>query len=515
MEKKSFKKVSFKEPESSYIEEYKILDEKYSRIKQILKKVLTELRELKAEKKQLTVEYEKLSAEVQEKDALLERMQSVSEAVIDEYSALKVKCDLETEAASNAIKRATKYFQENQKLKRHTQHEVDSSDIPGEELNEIHSQESDPEENISELDVLNKLTSELRTEIANLKIQLGKEVEKQNSLKEDFEIAKSLYEQEMKDHNCMKEKFQALQLLHSNARDEDGESENSLQPKEMKENGFESLHPQASDPVESFDTKSVKFELVEQEVAQYKEQNNILLNRIRELECQICKLNAEVSASDLLPIPPPPPPPPLPPPSFNPIKSLITFIHAGKKSTKTLRKENAENTQQKAMSEMIDAIKKGNIQLKPTPKTIPLSPKNESEESALGEMKNILATLKRKNSPVHDSKLGDETNTYEGQPSPGKSIAEFSHQDTEENFSMSSDIDDELKVLLRKQSIKIEANNSDALDVNTPPANSDNNSTISNIDIPISESVISDEKQFVNDTSENESLSSTNETFII
>ncbi|GFY78551.1 WH2 domain-containing protein [Trichonephila inaurata madagascariensis] len=484
MEKKSFKKHSLKEQESSYREQYIILDERYTRIKEILKQVLTELRELKAEKQRLTVEYENLSAEVKEKDALLERMQSVSEAVIDEYSALKVKCDLETEAASNAIKRATKYFQENQKLKRHTRREVNSSDIPVEDSSEICSQESDPDENISELDVLNKLTSELRTEIANLKIQLGKEVEKQNSLKEDFEIAKSLYEQEMKDHNCTKEKLQSFQLLHNNARDEDGESENSLQRKHMKENGTESLHPQIPDIVESFDTLTAKFEFTEQEVAQYKEQNNILLNRIRELECQIRKLNAEVSASDLLPIPPPPPPPPLPPPSFNPIKSLITFIHAGKKTTKTLRKENIENTQQKAMSEMIDAIKKGNIQLKPTPK----------------------ATLKKKNSPVHDGKLDDKSIGYEGQPSPGKSITKSSQQEAEENFSMSSDIDDELKVLLRKQSIKIETNNSNTLDVDPPPANSDDSIIIS-VDKQVSESITFDEKEF-KDTPENESASS-------
>ncbi|GFQ68502.1 WH2 domain-containing protein [Trichonephila clavata] len=514
MEKKSFKKHSLKEQESSYREQYIILDERYTRIKEILKQVLTELRELKTEKHQLTVEYENLSAEVKEKEALLERMQSVSEAVIDEYSALKVKCDLETEAASNAIKRATKYFQENQKLKRHTRQEVDPSDIPGEDSSEKCSQESDPEENISELDVLNKVTSELRTEIANLKIQLGKEVEKQNSLKEDFEIAKSLYEQEMKDHNCTKEKLQSFQLLHNNARDEDGETENSLQHKHMKENGTESLHPQIPDPVESFDTMTAKLEFTEQEVAQYKEQNNILLNQIRELECQIRKLNAEVSASDLLPIPPPPPPPPLPPPSFNPIKSLITFIHAGKKSTKTLRKENIENTQQKAMSEMIDAIKKGNIQLKPTPKTIPLSPKNETEETALGEMKNILATLKKKNSPVHDGKLDDRSISYEGQPSPGKSITESSHQEAEENFSMSSDIDDELKVLLRKQSIKIETKNSNTLDVDPPPTNSDNNSIIISVDKQVSEFVTSDEKEF-KDTPENESVSSANESFTI
>ncbi|PRD31951.1 UNVERIFIED_CONTAM: hypothetical protein NCL1_21938 [Trichonephila clavipes] len=260
--------------------------------------------------------------------------------------------------------------------------------------------------------------------------------------------------------------------------------------KHMKENGTESLHPQIPDPVESFDTLTAKFEFTEQEVAQYKEQNNILLNRIRELECQIRKLNAEVSASDLLPIPPPPPPP-LPPPSFNPIKSLITFIHAGKKSTKALRKENIENTQQKAMSEMIDAIKKGNIQLKPTPK----------------------ATLKKKNSPVHDGKLGDKSIGYKGQPSPGKSITESSHQETEENFSMSSDIDDELKVLLRKQSIKIETNNSNTLDVDPPPANSDDSIIIS-VHKQVSESITFDEKEFI-DTPTNESASSANESFTI
>ncbi|GFT78551.1 WH2 domain-containing protein [Nephila pilipes] len=513
MEKKSFKKHSLKEQESSYREQYIILDERYTKIKEILKQVLTELRELKAEKQQLTVEYEKLIVEVKEKDALLERMQSVSEAVIDEYSALKVKCDLETEAASNAIKRATKYFQENQKLKSHTRREVESSDIPGKDAGDILSPESDPEETISELDVLNKLTSELRTEIANLKIQLGKEVEKQNSLKEDFEIAKSLYEQEMKDHNCAKEKLQSLQLLHNDSRHEDGESENSLQTKHINENGTEHLHPQMHDAVESFDAMAAKFEFAEQEVAHYKEQNNTLLDQIQELESQIHKLNAEVSASDLLPIPPPPPPPPLPPPSFNPIKSLITFIHAGKKSTKTLKKENTENPQQKAMSEMIDAIKKGNIQLKPTPKTLPLSPKKESEETALGEMKNILATLKKQNSPEHDTKLG--TNTSEGQTSPEKSVAESSHPDKDENFNMGSDIDDELKVLLRKQSIKIITDNSNTSNLDPPFANSDNDSTITNTVEPISEFITSDEKQFVDDISKNEKLSSADESFII
>ncbi|GIY45643.1 shootin-1 [Caerostris extrusa] len=189
MEKKPFKKSSFKEQECSYREQYNILDEKYSKIKDILKQVLKELKEIKIEKQHLTEEYEKLATEVKEKDALLGIMQSVSEAVIDEYNALKLKCDLEAEAATNAIKRATKYFKENQKLKRNTLHENQSSDMP-EESDEILSQDYGVDENISELDVLNKLSSELRTEISNLKVQLDKEIEKQNSLKEDFEIAK-------------------------------------------------------------------------------------------------------------------------------------------------------------------------------------------------------------------------------------------------------------------------------------------------------------------------------------
>ncbi|GBM23954.1 hypothetical protein AVEN_198190-2 [Araneus ventricosus] len=500
MDKRPFKKHSIKEQDSAFREKYNILDEKYTKIKEILKQVLAELRELKLEKQRLTAEQEKLVAEIKEKDDLLERMQSVSEAVIDEYTALKLKCDLETEAANNAIKRATKYFQENQKLKRNTGRESES-DIAGEDTNEIRSEESLLDENTSELDVLNNLASELRTEIANLKIQLSKEIEKQNSLKEDFEIAKKLYEQEMKDHNCTKEKLQSLQLIHSNSRLEDIDSENyhsrnSFQSNEVEDYNTTKCISEKHD-VENYDNLTAKLESAEVQVANYKQENGKLQCKIQELESQIRKLNKEVSASDLLPIPPPPPPPPLPPPSFNPIKSLITFIHAGKKSAKTVKKENSENPQQKAMSEMIDAIKKGNIQLKPTPKTVPLSPKKEVEETALGEMKNILASLKKKNSPCEDTKPAELPNVHE------RRSVDFSNQETDENFNMGSDIDDELKSLLRKQSIKITTNK---------VINDDDDEIGKDFEIPSQEAATSDENQFVsNDFPDNSRLCSENE----
>ncbi|GIY39465.1 shootin-1 [Caerostris darwini] len=498
MEKKPFKKSSFKEQECSYREQYNILDEKYSKIKDILKQVLKELKEIKIEKQHLTEEYEKLATEVKEKDALLERMQSVSEAVIDEYNALKLKCDLEAEAATNAIKRATKYFKENQKLKRNTLHENQSSDMP-EESDEILCQEYGVDENISELDVLNKLSSELRTEISNLKVQLDKEIEKQNSLKEDFEIAKILYEQEMKDHNSTRQKLESLELLVNNSRDE-AKFEN--QPKNLKDKSAEIFYPEVSDHTEKYNNVVVKLELAEEQVSNYKHQNNILLSKVQELECQIQKLNNEVSASDLLPIPPPPPPPPLPPPSFNPIKSLITFIHAGKKSAKTLKKEIAENPQQKAMSEMMDAIKKGNIQLKPTPKATSLTPK-KGEETALSEMKNILGTLKKKNKSHLDMKHDDGMKNSEMSSSPERDSPEHSSQEKSENFDVNSDVDDELKKLLRKQSIKISSN--DVTD----------NATV-NSGIPVHESVSSNENELVECAiSENRRSSSENETVII
>ncbi|CAL1279138.1 unnamed protein product [Larinioides sclopetarius] len=509
MDKRSLKKHSIKEQDSAFREKFNILDEKYTRIKEILKQVLAELRELKLEKQRLTAEQEKLNAEIKEKDELLERMQSVSEAVIDEYTALKLKCDLETEAANNAIKRATKYFQENQKLKRNTGREF-KSDVAGEDADEIRI-----DENTSELDVLNNLASELRTEIANLKIQLSKEIEKQNSLKEDFEIAKKLYEQEMKDHNCTKEK---LQLIQSNAKLEDIDSEkyhccNSFQSNQVDDSNTTKCNSEKHD-IENYDVEitnlTSKLESAEVQAANYKEENEKLLYKIQELESQIKKLNKEASASDLLPIPPPPPPPPLPPPSFNPIKSLITFIHAGKKSAKTIKKENSENPQQKAMSEMIDAIKKGNIQLKPTPKTAPLSPRKEVEETALGEMKNILASLKKKNSPCEDTKPAELPNVHE------KSLADFSNQEMYEDFSMGSDIDEELKSLLRKQSIKIITNkvsedeiNADSLPVVT---NDDDEEIGKDFEIPLQEAATFDKNKFVsNDFPDNSHLCSKNE----
>ncbi|KAF8790612.1 hypothetical protein HNY73_005607 [Argiope bruennichi] len=496
MDKRSFKKHSIKEQDSSFREQYNILDEKYTKIKEILKQVLAELRELKLEKQTLITEQEKLVAEIKEKDELLERMQSVSEAVIDEYTALKVKCDLETEAANNAIKRATKYFQENQKLRGNTGHESESA-VAGEDTNEILSQEPLLDESISELDVLNNLASELRTEIANLKMQLGKEIEKQNSLKEDFEIAKKLYEQEMRDHNCTKEELRSLQLLQTNSRLEDGDLENyrcrnSIQSNQVEDTNASKRNSENRDDVEKNDSIIAKLESAEAQVSIYKQENGKLLCKIHELESQIQKLNKEVSASDLLPIPPPPPPPPLPPPSFNPIKSLITFIHAGKKSSKTVKKENCENPQQKAMSEMIDAIRKGNIQLKPTPKTAPQSPKEQGEETALGEMKNILASLKKKNSSCEDTKSAELPNSID-----------FSNQETDENVNIGSDIDDELKSLLRKQSIKIATNK---------VINDDGEEEGKNSEIPFQEAATSCENQFASNAScDNSHLSPENE----
>ncbi|GIY45642.1 shootin-1 [Caerostris extrusa] len=178
----------------------------------------------------------------------------------------------------------------------------------------------------------------------------------------------------MKDHNSTRQKLESLELLVNNSRYE-AKFEN--QPKNLKDESAEIFYPEVSDHTEKYNNVVVKLELAEEQVSNYKHQNNILLSKVQELECQIQKLNNEVSASDLLPIPPPPPPPPLPPPSFNPIKSLITFIHAGKKSAKTLKKK------KKAMSEMIDAIKKGNIQLKPTPKVTSLTPKKMKKQHSV------------------------------------------------------------------------------------------------------------------------------------
>lgn len=114
-----------------------------------------------------------------------------------------------------------------------------------------------------------------------------------------------------------------------------------------------------------------------------------LKHQIQELECNVQRLNAGIA-------PPLPPPPPPPPPSFNPIKSLITLISSGKKASTlaAVKKEAGNVQQQKAMSEMIDAIKKGSVHLRPTPKASVI-PEISGGDSAVDEMKEILTSLKK------------------------------------------------------------------------------------------------------------------------
>ncbi|KAG8192406.1 hypothetical protein JTE90_017941 [Oedothorax gibbosus] len=378
----------------------------------------------------------------------------ISESVIDEYSVLKLKCDLEVEAATEASKRATKYFEENKKLKgsKILEFEDNCSDvydnIPNNDYDELPSRRQKLE-SISELDMLNNLASELRTEIASLKVQLEKEIEIQNALKEELEIAKSLYEQEVEEHNDTRKKVGSHQMDSNGSENESPVSkslETSIDKSTMTLEQVQDLNADdcsnAKNTAEDFHSNSIYLELSEQ-VESFRKQNDHLSVRIRELEKENQKFRAETSASMSLPIPPPPPPPP--PPSFNPIKSLITFIHNGKKSGKTkIKIEDVETEREKAMSEMINVIKKGQVRLKPTPKLerkrqVISAQSPKTEETALGEMKSILPTLKKKGIAAKESE-------------DKKKLEDM--QESQQNVSISSEVVDELKVLLRKRSLK-------------------------------------------------------------
>ncbi|XP_015919807.2 shootin-1 [Parasteatoda tepidariorum] len=395
MEKKSFKNKTFSRQNDSCKEKLELLEEKFQKMKEILKQVLKDLKNEKTQTEILQAECTKLAAEVREKDELLERMHSVSEAVVDEFSALKVKCDMETEAANMAIKRATRYFQENQMLRSNPA--CETSFTVENKMNG--TSDCDGCENESELEILNDFNSSLRTEIAELKTKLNKEIEKQTFLKEDFEIAKKLYEQEMREHKCTTEKLKSLEVLYDSvvrAIDSQITSDDSSLEKNLYQISCNTEICDGNNQ-NSKDENSVTRD-VAATLTIIEKQKNVLRSRIRELERQILNIKLNVPVDQSLSIPPPPPPPP--PPSFNPIKSLITFINASKKPSRKISvpcQEGVDNEHQKAMNEMINAIKKGNIHLKPVPKIQSKTEANSSEPVALVEMKNILQTLKKRN----------------------------------------------------------------------------------------------------------------------
>ncbi|GIY64241.1 hypothetical protein CEXT_787111 [Caerostris extrusa] len=100
-------------------------------------------------------------------------------------------------------------------------------------------------------------------------------------------------------------------------------------------------------------------------------------------------------------------------------------------------------------------------------------------------------------------KHDDGIKNSEMSSSPERDSPEHSSQEKSENFDVNSDVDDELKKLLRKQSIKISSN--DVTD----------NATV-NSGIPVHESVSSNENELVECAiSENRRSSSENETVII
>ncbi|KFM59664.1 hypothetical protein X975_21861, partial [Stegodyphus mimosarum] len=508
MEKKKSLKLKYqhKGNEQSCQEKLEVLEEKYVTIKNILKQVLKELKAEKESHELLIKQCEKLNKELKEKDEFLERLQSVSEAVVDEYNTLKVKYELEIEAATDASKRATKYFQENQLLRKKALSVQESSDIDIIDTDGLTSDETN-----SELEVCQKVASDLRSEVASLQTQLQKEYEKQNSLKEDFEIAKKLYEQEMIDHNETKKELESLRavckgnaVMINKSQDKNNDVEEASSVATVKERKFSEefcslisevnfdtlggeIHiAEQPDTVlggascqDNLDTtiKRIsqqarnlqelrvpdetngcehlpkKLEMAQQQLHSYERENARLLKRVEELEGQVQRLNDEISTSKSVPPPPPPPPPPT---LFKPIRSFITFISSSKKTPRTSPKKDAnfENPHQKAMVEMIDAIKKGNIQLKPTPKNV--SP-DKQESSAVGEMENILKTFKKRDWPSVSANLADQkekTDDFQKSLPLGEaSTSHSTHKAVEDKRSH-----DELHIIFRKKSLQLAEN---------------------------------------------------------
>ncbi|XP_019631786.1 PREDICTED: shootin-1-like [Branchiostoma belcheri] len=440
-------------------------EENLSALKKLCIKAIHEFSELQLKYNENQQQYAELAERLEVTETQLEKLQSVSEAVYDEYMDVTTSLDVEKNCREEAEKYAANIVKENKQLKRASQMFIQQH---GGQLPEIPVFENGDD---SEVERLNARNRELSDELSELKLLQSRTQRKLEKAEEDIRIINQQYVEECTQHQETKKtqvsleetikKFQRVSVLalgeyqdlrskfdmekSCRVRAESYAAEMLRQQKAMarqsvivmqsvaaderltkslqeveelttslEQERFE--HEQKIKEMEEQVTTAADVEELEKKVTLAMEETEAQEKRAQEAEEKVKALEKQVKELEeklLQPIPPPPPPPlpPPPPPPVNPIRSLISILgqRGNKKKPQAKGKDGKElDPRELAMREMMDRIRSGKVQLRPT--RLPGTSGDEEEEekenkdSAIKEMTSLLRTIKKTGRPqsVHE-----------------------------------------------------------------------------------------------------------------
>ncbi|XP_066278353.1 shootin-1-like isoform X2 [Branchiostoma lanceolatum] len=443
------------------------------------KYAIHEFSELQLKYNENQQQYAELAERLEVTEAQLEKLQSVSEAVYDEYMDVTTTLDVEKNCREEAEKYAANIVKQNKQLKRASQMFIQQH---GGQLPEIPVFENGDD---SEVERLNARNKELSDELSELKLLQSRTQRKLEKAEEDIRVINQQYVEECTQHEETKKsqvaleetikKFQRVSVLalgeyqdlkskfdmekSCRTRAESYAAEMLRQQKAMTrqsvivmqsvaadERLMKSLqdveelttslekerfeHEQKIKEMEEQITTATDVEELEKKVTLAMEETESQEKRAQEAEEKVKVLEKQVKELEdklMQPIPPPPPPPlpPPPPPPVNPIRSLISILgQRGNKKKPQAKGKDGKGSgsgsgsstptsteldpRELAMREMMDRIRSGKVQLRPTRLTGTSGDEEEEEkenkDSAIKEMTSLLRTIKQAGRPqsVHE-----------------------------------------------------------------------------------------------------------------
>ncbi|KAI8482010.1 hypothetical protein Bbelb_402560 [Branchiostoma belcheri] len=417
-------------------------EENLSALKKLCIKAIHEFSELQLKYNENQQQYAELAERLEVTETQLEKLQSVSEAVYDEYMDVTTSLDVEKNCREEAEKYAANIVKENKQLKRASQMFIQQH---GGQLPEIPVFENGDD---SEVERLNARNRELSDELSELKLLQSRTQRKLEKAEEDIRIINQQYVEECTQHQETKKtqvsleetikKFQRVSVLalgeyqdlkskfdmekSCRVRAESYAAEMLRQQKAMarqsvivmqsvaaderltkslqeveelttslEQERFE--HEQKIKEMEEQVTTAADVEELEKKVTLAMEETESQEKRAQEAEEKVKALEKQGQFLGYC------------------MTSLISILgqRGNKKKPQAKGKDGKElDPRELAMREMMDRIRSGKVQLRPT--RLPGTSGDEEEEekenkdSAIKEMTSLLRTIKKTGRPqsVHE-----------------------------------------------------------------------------------------------------------------